>query len=318
MLTHYDPGVPLKLAGDASSDGLGAVLSHVFPQGTEKPVAFASRPLSNAKKNYAQIDKEALAIVWAVRKFRNYIFGRRFTIATDHEPLTSILHPQKGVPVMTAARYALLLSAHNYTIVYRNTKKHANADSLSRLPLAVEAETDDDYADCFYCEPFEKLPVTASTISKESRKNKILSRVFASVLNGNWIIDNELKHFYQKRNELSVCQGCLVWGPGVIIPETLRSVLLDELHQGHVGIVKMKNVARSYVWWPCIDRVIENLARNCDGCLQTRSRPSTVVLHPWQLAERPWQRIHIAFAGPFMQSMFLIVIDAFSKWPEVV
>ena len=156
-------------------------------------------------------------------KFHNYIFGRRFTIVTDHEPLTSILHPQKGVPVMTAARlqrYALLLSAHNYTIEYRNTKKHANADSLSRLPLAVEAEIDDDYADCFYCEPFEKLPVTASAISKESRIDKILSRALTSVLSGNWIIDNELKHFYQKRNELSVCQGCLVWGPRVIIPET--------------------------------------------------------------------------------------------------
>ena len=80
----------------------------------------------------------------------------------------------------------------------------------------------------------------------------------------------------------------------------------------------MKNVARSYVWWRCIDRDIKNVAGNCDGCLQTRSRPSAVVLHPWQLAERPWQRIHIDFAGPFMQSMFLIVIDAFSKWPEVV
>ena len=74
-MTHYDPGVPLKLACDASSYGLGAVLSHVFPQGIEKPIAFASRSLSNAEKNYAQIDKEALAIVWAVRKFHNYIFG---------------------------------------------------------------------------------------------------------------------------------------------------------------------------------------------------------------------------------------------------
>ena len=162
------------------------------------------------KKKYAEIDKEALAIVWAVRKFHNYIFGQRFTIVIDHEPLTSVLHPQKVIlkPVMTAARlqrYALLLSAHNYTIEYWNTKKHANADSLSRLPLAVKAEIDDDYADCFYCEPFEKLPITASTISKESRKHKILSRVFALVLSGNWIIDNELKYFYQEHNELSVC-----------------------------------------------------------------------------------------------------------------
>ena len=118
-------------------------------------------------------------------QFGNYIFVRLFTIVTDHVLLTLILHPQKGMPVMTTARlqrYALLLSIHNYTIEYCNTRKHANANSLLLLPLTVEAETDNDYADCFYCEPFEKLSITASTISNESQKDKILSRVYTSVL----------------------------------------------------------------------------------------------------------------------------------------
>ena len=87
---------------------------------------------------------------------------------------------------------------------------------------------------------------------------------------------------------------------------------------GHLGIVKMKKVARSYAWWPGIDRDIEILVKSFNGCLQTRNKPSPVSLHPWQLAERPWQWIHIDFAGLLMQKMFLNVIDSFSKWPEVI
>ena len=128
-------------------------------------------------------------------------------------------------------------------------------------------------------------------------------------------MNKDLKLFFEKRNELSICQDCLVWGPRVVIPEVLRGTLLNELH---LGIVKMKKVARSYAWWPGIDRDIEILEKSLDGCLQTRNKPSPVSLHSWQLAERPWQRIQIHFAGPFLQQMFLIMIDSFSKWPEVI
>jgi len=82
------------------------------------------------------------------------------------------------------------------------------------------------------------------------------------------------------------CQVCVVWGPRAVIPEVLRSALLDELHKGHLAIVKMKNIIRSYAWWPNIDQRFENLVKSCDGCLQTRNKPSVVKLHPWQLAER--------------------------------
>ena len=108
-------------------------------------------------------------------------------------------------------------------------------------------------------------------------------------------------------------------GPkGSYKPKVLRGILLNELHLGNLGIVKMKKVARSYAWWPGIDKDIEILVKSCDGCLQTRNKLSPVSLHPWQLAERPWLRIHVDFAGPFVQQMFLIVIDSFSKRPEVI
>ena len=78
VLVHYDPNLPLKLDCDASAYGIGAVLSHVFPNGEEKPVAYASRTLSKTERGYAQLEKEALALIYGVKKYHQYLYGRKF------------------------------------------------------------------------------------------------------------------------------------------------------------------------------------------------------------------------------------------------
>ena len=131
LLVHFDPMKPLVLACDASDYGIGAVLSHIMEDGQERPIAYTSRTLNAAEKRYSQLDKEALAIVSGVKKFHNYIYGRHFTIQSDHRPLSYLFNEQKGIPQLASARiqrWALMLSAYHYSIRY---KPLTNADPLS-------------------------------------------------------------------------------------------------------------------------------------------------------------------------------------------
>ena len=224
---------------------------------------------------------------------------------------------------MTAARlqrYALFLAGFNYKIEYKNTKLHGNADGLSRLPLEIEKEEEEtvDPVGLFYATQFDPLPVTAEKVKRETQRDPTLLRVYELTMKG-WPIelDPDLKAFHSHRNELTVHCGCLMLGNRVVIPAKLRSQVLEELHQGHIGVVKMKGLERSYIWWPGIDKDVEGLAKSCTGCQMVQTQPRTAPLHPWEWPSAPWERIHVDFAGPFLGSMFLIVVDAHSKWPEV-
>ena len=111
--------------------------------------------------------------------------------------------------------------------------------------------------------------------------------------------------------------GCLLWGMRVIIPPSYQELILEELHSDHPGITRMKSVARSHVWWPGIESKIERVVNSCIACQFVGSSPPKSPLNPWLWPSRPWSRIHIDFAGPLYGRMYLVVIDAHSKWPEV-
>ncbi len=103
----------------------------------------------------------------------------------------------------------------------------------------------------------------------------------------------------------------------MVVPKSLQSQVLQSLHANHPGVVRMKAIARSHFWWRGLDKDIEAMGKACHSCQANQSNPPAAPLHPWVWPDLPWRRIHVDFAGPFLGHMFMVTVDAHSKWPEV-
>ena len=125
-----------------------------------------------------------------------------------------------------------------------------------------------------------------------------------------------LMPYYYRKDQLTTEQGCILWGFRVVIPEKFRERLLNQIHEEHPGICKMKALARCYLWWPTLDKDIETKVKACAVCAAVRNIPPTAPLHSWQWPARIWQRLHIDFAQKSNHT-FLVIIDSHSKWLEV-
>lgn len=181
-LAHFDMKCESILTVDASARGLSAVLAQRAPGAgagaPERVVAYASRALTQHELNYSQIHKEALAIVYAVEKFHNYLYGRKFVLRTDHKPLVSIFGPNIGIPNAATSRlqrWAIKLSAYDFTIEYIRTDKNT-ADVLSRLIKSQKDEVTSlevDLPEQTYVHfSSEALLLDNNVLKKETRRDR--------------------------------------------------------------------------------------------------------------------------------------------------
>ena len=130
-------------------------------------------------------------------------------------------------------------------------------------------------------------------------------------------LGDEFQPYTLRKSELSVLDGCILRASRVLIPPPGRQFVPDELHETHPSISKMKALACSYIWWPDMDAQIEELVKTCPVCQESRPSPSTAPLHPREWPSEPWSRIHLDFARPFLDQMYLVVVDAHSKWIDI-
>ena len=188
LLVHFQPDLELILASDASDYGVGAVLSHWMADEAERPIVYVARLLNKAERGYFTIEKEALAIIFGVKKFNQFLYGQKFTIQTDHKPLEELFNEKKEVPQQASPRvqrWALTLAAYEYKIAYKAGTTNANADALSRLPLSKMPESVPVPGETILLlEHLDHTPINSQHIREWTRRNPVLSKVHQFTLNG--------------------------------------------------------------------------------------------------------------------------------------
>ena len=315
VLTTFNPELPITLTTDASPTGIGAILSHKV--GTEdRPIAFASRALTSAEQNYTQLDREAVAIVFALKKFYYYIYGKRFTLVTDSKALSRILNENSKLPAMTSARllrYAAWLTNFDYIVQHKKSEEIAHVDYLSRAPIKtsmsdIEQEFQEEDILLLNEQIYQisNFNLNYHTLKEETEKDQELSKLKFQLIHGE---NND--------PEISIQNDVLFRGQRIMVPVKLQKAVLNELHHTHLGIVKMKQLARQYVYWRSIDKDIENAVKSCSDCAMTRKSPMKAPTHSWEVPTENFERIHIDYAGPHKGHFFFLLVDAKSRWVEV-
>ena len=239
-----------------------------------------------------------LACVFGVKRFYNYVFGHEFNLVDDHKPLLRLLSPDKPTSPQASAwvrRWSLYLFQFEYFLKFRGTKEHAITNALSRLPLPIVKKEHTPPELVLLTEHLDNSPVTSKQIKTATARDKHLSTIVQCLQKG-WSTvrpNDELKPYYSRQSELSLYDGCILWGSRVVVPTIYRPAVLTELHDGHPGMGRIKSFAQMYVWWPRISADLESLVRKCHACQQQQSVPAVAPLHPWSWPTRPWARLHL-------------------------
>ena len=315
-IAAFDPAKRSILTTDASSYGLGAVLSQ-----EGRVVVFASRTLTETEKRLPQIQKEALAIVDAIRRFHKYLYGFKFTLITDHQPLRSIFGESKGLPKHTINRlqhYAIFLQSYDYEIQYKKGTAIQDADCLSRLPISEEkVDYEVPELEIKGLEVEFKL-INLEDVAKFTEIDEDLKVIKGYIENGFPVrMSENLKPYQLKRCELQIVNDCIFWNFRIVIPKGLKNKVLELLHDQHVGSTRMRLLARKEIWFPNIDKEIEEYVSTCATCQHFESRPPiNEAVTSWPEARFPLDRVHIDFYSKFGRD-FIIWVDAYSRYIDV-
>ncbi|KAK3698601.1 hypothetical protein QZH41_014579, partial [Actinostola sp. cb2023] len=296
-LAYYDSTLKTRVIADAGPVGLGAVLLQEQEKGAWKAVCYASKSLSDVERRYSQTEKEALALVWSVERFQMYLLGREFELVTDHKPLEVIYSP-KSKPSARIERWVLRLQPYHFTVVYKPGKQNI-ADSLSRLLQTEDGKDFDDTMNYVNFITVKAVPkaMKADEIEQASLEDEEMGKLRECIQTGKWE-GVGCSEYLAVANELCVVGGIVMRGTRMVIPKRLRTTVMTIGHEGHPGIVSMKQRLRTKVWWPKLEKDVEKFVKTCDSCqLVSRPDPPEPVTST-ELPEGPWRAVAIDFLGP--------------------
>ena len=316
VLQYFDERKEVRLSSDASKDGLGAALLQEV-DGKWMPVAYASRAMTSAERNYAQIEKEMLGVVFACERFHCYVYGRQFVVETDHKPLISISEKPLCDAPPRLQRLLLRVQKYDKKLIYVPGKQLIIADTLSRAYSTKNnlSSTEED-VEVHVCAVKQLIPVSEERwkqIARETALDNTLMEVIRCINEESRMCPKPYATFIE---ELNVVDGVLLKGHRVVMPPTLRPEMLRLLHEGHLGIEKCKRRARDTMYWPAMNADIEQLVGRCDVCLTYRNAQlSEPILHH-DKPLRPWARIGMDIFY-IKGKPYLLTVDAYSHFPEV-
>ena len=317
VLTFFDPSKKIKVSTDASKDGIGGVLLQAEGEHW-KPVAYASRTMTETECRYAQIEKECLGLVFGLEKFHSYIYGLpTFTVETDHRPLVSIIKKNLNDMSPRIQRLMMKMLRYDFELVYTPGKHLILADALSRAAMRSCVSTTDQDVQCHVNMVSAALPVSdkkSREVAEETAKDTELQRVMENMQNG-WPVGS-CPLFYNIRGELSVVDGLLLKQNRIVIPQQLRQDLLQRIHEGHLGVEKCKRRARDTVYWPGINKDIERMISRCETCQKHRNKQPKEPMVLADVPTAPWHKVGMDLFH-LKGKDYLVVIDYYSNFPEM-
>ena len=323
ILAYYQQDAPTAIHSDASGHGMGAVLTQIQNK-KEVVIAYASQKFSDTEKRYSTTERELLAVVWAIRKFRPYIFGRPFDVVTDHHSLCSAL--KLSEPNDRICKWVTYLQQYNLTVKYKSGAKHLDADGLSRSPLDEAGEV----------KSVSLWALQTMDLKTEQLKDSTLKPIITSLRN---VYDNEEPPLKSIKNLHDYClMDSILYKANynyagrlwlLCIPESMQAEVIRSVHEdptgGHLGLHRTLATVRSRFYWPQMIKTVRRFLLGCQKCQAFNRRVGKPpgLMQEYEEPSRPFQRVGVDYVGPFVSSHhknthIFVMVDHLTRYVEAV
>jgi len=315
VLAFYDVNKPLTLENDACEYGLG---SAIFQEG--RPIAYASRTLTEAERRYAQIEKEMLALVYGLEKFHQHTYGRHVDVVTDHKPLVAIISKPLSKAPRRLQSLILRTQKYDFNLTFQPGKSIVTADTLSRAPVQTDTLHEPEVTTVNNISLSSINQTRLDEIRVATDRDETLQTLKRVILQG-WpahksAVPVSVVVYFDYRDELTVHDGILLRGDRVVIPVSMQRDMLQKVHAGHLGINSCLRRARELIFWPGMSADIRQMVQSCTVCLKysDKQQPETLCRH--EIPYRPWQKVGTDLFE-IKGRHYLITVDYFSLFFEV-